>query len=68
LMDRIIRLLHPIRVRLSDEFGVPSDAREAMGFAVLADLALRGRTTSLPAVTGARRPVILGKWCLPPLS
>ena len=68
LMDRIIALLHPIRVRLSDEFGVPSDAREAMGFAVLADLALRGRTTSLPAVTGARRPVVLGKWCLPPLA
>ena len=68
LMDRIIARLHPIRVRLSDEFGVPSDAREAMGFAVLADLALRGRTTSLPAVTGARRPVVLGKWCLPPLA
>ncbi len=68
LLDRIIELLHPIPVRLSDEFGVPSDAREAMGFAVLADLALRGRTTSLPAVTGARRPVVLGKWCLPPLS
>ncbi len=68
LMDRIIGLLHPIRVRLTDEFGVPSDAREAMGFAVLADLALRGRTTSLPAVTGSRRPVVLGKWCLPPLD
>ncbi len=68
LLDRIVELLHPIRVRLSDEFGVPSDAREAMSFAVLADLALRGRTTSLPAVTGARRPVVLGKWCLPTLS
>ena len=68
LLERIVALLHPIRVRLSDEFGVPSDAREAMGFAVLADLALRGRPTSLPAVTGALRPVVLGKWCLPPLA
>jgi anhydro-N-acetylmuramic acid kinase len=65
LMERIVALVAPVKVRRSDELGVPSDAREAMGFAVLADLALRGQPTSLPAVTGARRPAVLGKLSLP---
>ena len=65
LMGRIRDLLAPVRVRTSDEVGVPSDAREAMAFAVLADLTLRGETSSLPAVTGARRPAVLGKLSFP---
>ena len=65
LIGRIAALLAPVRVRRSDELGVPSDAREAMAFAVLADLALRGLTASLPSVTGARRPAILGKLSFP---
>jgi anhydro-N-acetylmuramic acid kinase len=68
LMDRIAALVAPIRVRRSDELGVPSDAREAMAFAVLADLALRGETGSLPAVTGASRAAVLGKLSMPRLS
>lgn len=65
LMDRIAALLFPIRVRRSDDLGVPSDAREAMAFAVLADLALQGRAASLPSVTGSRRAVPLGKLSFP---
>ena len=42
LMERIAALLAPVPVRRSDELGVPSDAREAMAFAVLADMTLRG--------------------------
>jgi anhydro-N-acetylmuramic acid kinase len=61
LMDRISALVAPRRVRASDELGVPSSAREAMAFAVLADLAIRGVPSFLPKVTGARRPVVLGK-------
>jgi anhydro-N-acetylmuramic acid kinase len=51
-------------VRRSGDVGVPIAAREAMAFAVLANEALLGHTTVLPAVTGARHPVILGKWSL----
>jgi anhydro-N-acetylmuramic acid kinase len=65
LMERIEALVAPVRVRRSDELGVPSGAREAMGFAVLADLALRGQPTSLPPVTGARRAAVLGKLSFP---
>ncbi len=61
LMERLAARLAPCRVRRSEELGVPSGAREAMGFAILADLALRGETSNLPSVTGAKRAAVLGK-------
>ena len=67
LMERITSLLAPNIVRRSEEFGIPSSAREAIAFAVLADLALRGETSSLPSVTGARHAAVLGKLSFPPL-
>jgi anhydro-N-acetylmuramic acid kinase len=65
LMERIEALLAPVRVRRSDELGVPSDAREAMAFAVLADMTLRGQAACLPPVTGAASPKVLGKLSFP---
>ncbi len=65
LLGRIARAVAPVPVVLSDDVGVPTMAREAMGFAVLANEAILGHPTALPGVTGARRPVILGKWSLP---
>jgi anhydro-N-acetylmuramic acid kinase len=65
LMERLAALLAPVPVRRSDELGVPSDAREAMIFAVLADMAVRGQAAWLPPVTGARAPKILGKLSFP---
>ena len=56
LMERIAALIAPVPVRRSDELGVPSDAREAMAFAVLADMTLRGSAAHLPPVTGAAAP------------
>jgi anhydro-N-acetylmuramic acid kinase len=47
-------------VRPIDDFGWPSDAKEAIGFAILADAAVRGVPASLPNVTGAREPFVLG--------
>ena len=65
LFNRLAELLVPARLILGDDRGVPGDAREAMAFAVLAHEALFGLPTSLPSVTGARRPAVLGKICLP---
>ena len=65
LMERIEALISPIPVVRSDQLGVPSDAREAMIFAVLADMTLRGMTACLPIITGATAPKLLGKVSFP---
>jgi anhydro-N-acetylmuramic acid kinase len=54
-------LFAPIPVRLSDEFGIPADAKEAIGFAILANETISGNPSNVPAATGASHPVILGK-------
>jgi anhydro-N-acetylmuramic acid kinase len=65
LIERIAALIAPVSIRRSDELGVPSDAREAMAFAVLADMTLRGSAAMLPPVTGAAAPKLLGKLSFP---
>ena len=44
----------------SDALGVPSEAKEAIAFAVLANASVEGRTGNLPAATGASGSVVLG--------
>jgi len=60
LVKRIGELLPELKIMSSAEFGLPVDAKEAIAFAVLADRTLHGLPGNIPAVTGARRAVVLG--------
>jgi anhydro-N-acetylmuramic acid kinase len=61
LLKRLAELLPQVTVELSDRYGLPVDAKEAIAFAILADRTLHGLPGNLPRVTGARRAVVLGK-------
>ena len=65
LMQRLGALLPRLKVEISDLYGLPVDAKEAIAFAVLADRTMHGLPGNLPSVTGARRPVVLGKLVKP---
>jgi anhydro-N-acetylmuramic acid kinase len=50
-----------IALRFSDEFGVPTEVKEAVAFAVLAYETWHRRPSNVPSATGAKRAAILGK-------
>jgi anhydro-N-acetylmuramic acid kinase len=63
LMAMLANELRPLglQIRTSDEFGLPSEAKEAVAFALLAFQTWNRRPSNLPSATGATRPAILGK-------
>ena len=54
-----------VTIKVIDDIGVSSDAKEAICFAVLANEAIVGNRTNIPRTTGAKRATVLGKICLP---
>lgn len=65
LLNRLQERLPEIQVDSINAHGIDSDAKEAIFFAVLAHETLNGIPSNLPAATGASRPVVLGKICIP---
>ncbi len=66
LMAALAAALDPIELKTSDELGLDVAAKEAAAFAVLAWESMHRRPGSLPAVTGAAWPVVLGSITLGP--
>jgi anhydro-N-acetylmuramic acid kinase len=54
-----------LNLHSSDEFGIPSSAKEAVAFAVMAYETWNRRPSNVPAATGAERAVVLGKISFP---
>lgn len=54
-----------VAVLTQEDLGHSSDAKEAVAFALLAGCTLAGRPNNLPGVTGASRPVVMGKISYP---
>jgi anhydro-N-acetylmuramic acid kinase len=63
LMAMLTKRLEPMGCNLasSETFGMPSEAKEAMAFALLAWQTWHHLAGNVPAATGAGRPVILGQ-------
>lgn len=60
LMELLQKLLTPIKVISSDELGVSSDFKEAIGFVILGNQVLNQRPNTLISATGAKKQVIGG--------
>jgi anhydro-N-acetylmuramic acid kinase len=50
-----------LKLRSSDDFGMPSQAKEAVAFALLAYQTWHRQPGNIPSATGAERPAVLGK-------
>lgn len=62
----LVRMLQDrlrLPVLLHEDFGIPSEAKEAIAFAILGNQTMEGRPGNVPSATGASRPVVLGTIC-----
>ncbi len=60
-MEKLKAFLPEMNVVSSGEYGIDPDFKEAMGFALMGYRTMKGLPSSIPGVTGARLPQILGK-------
>ena len=54
-----------IRISTTADYGIPTEAKEGVSFAMLAAACVDRVPANLPQVTGARRRVVLGQICNP---
>lgn len=63
MMSWLEKRLRGVPLRPFDDLGIPSESREAVSFAVLANEFIHGNFSNLCAATGATERVILGALC-----
>lgn len=61
ILEGIRRLLPEQQIVPQETTGIPSDAKEAVAFAVLGYECFHRRPNNLPSATGAKHPVVMGK-------
>ncbi len=61
LLTMLNQILSPTTLIPSDQLGLPSEAKEAIAFAIMAYETWHHRPSNLPIATGATRPVVLGQ-------
>lgn len=66
LLQTIKQLLPDKQVFVVDQFGMTTDEKEAIGFAILANESIHQQKANVPSATGAKEPVILGQITFPP--
>jgi anhydro-N-acetylmuramic acid kinase len=64
---QLAALLPGIELLSSSSFGIPTEGKEALAFAILAYETCHHRPSNIPTATGARGPAILGKISFAPL-
>ena len=66
-MKRLKELTH-LQILTGEEFGINSDAKEAIAFVVLGYQTLQHKSSNVPSATGAKDNVILGNITLNPFE
>ena len=61
LVRMLAERLKDTRLMTTNDFGIDSDAKEAVSFALLAWSTIKGMANNVPSATGASRPAVLGK-------
>jgi anhydro-N-acetylmuramic acid kinase len=61
LVDMLIQRLNGPCIKTTTDYGIDSDAKEAVSFAILAWSTIKGIANNVPSATGASRPAVLGK-------
>jgi anhydro-N-acetylmuramic acid kinase len=64
MMDALKRYFGKIKIGTVENI-IPSDAKEAVCFAMLANELIAGNPTNMPSVTGAKKRTLLGTIALP---
>ncbi len=67
LMRMLREALAPAQIFTTDRFGLPTEAKEAAAFALMAYQTWHHQSGNIPSATGARHPVIMGNITPAPL-
>lgn len=65
IMSGIAERISPTPLEVTGDYGMDPDVKEAVCFALFAHETMNGVASNVPSVTGAARPAIMGKICLP---